>query len=484
MLLIKNRHIVEKKIQHYCSYWKIPKGSHVLVACSGGGDSTALIFGMSRLDDIPVYEISCGCLDHGLRSKEETEGDILFLQELTSRLGVPFYFKKNRKGELRRIAALGGRSLEEVARERRYDFLRSLAKRISADFIAVGHTMDDQLETLIMRFFQGAGFTGLTGIPVKRGKIIRPLSMSTHEEITDYLRDNSLRYRLDSTNMNENFLRNKIRLKIIPVVKDIFPAYQKSLVSLSSKMNILKTFVENEVSSRSSWEECTGGKFKMRGESFLKIPGIIRLHSLYELFNRIKKGDQVGSTGEQKRDVRVPYRFFASAQNDEWFFPKRVLLRGYGVKLSWCCDDLFFEKDIVSYNKKGYLIFVQKDRMYTIEGLGISVKTDDKYIESEHKNSIFLNKEKTEFPIIIRSKRPGDRISYEGGNKSLKKLYNEWKVPVNERWKIPVVADKSGILGIMGEIAGFRNRYSDKIHFRYDNSTVTINFSSTEQARG
>ena len=200
-------------------------GETVLVAVSGGADSVALLHLLLGL--APTWRLRLHALhvDHGLRA--ESAADAELVQALCARLGVPV--------DVATVAVDRRGSLEASARAARYAALEACAARLGADRIAVGHTADDQAETVLMRLLQGAGVRGLAGIPPVRGRIVRPLIELRRPELEAELRRAGLSWVDDATNRDPKFLRNRIRHELLPLLADSFnPEVAPSLARLAS----------------------------------------------------------------------------------------------------------------------------------------------------------------------------------------------------------------------------------------------------------
>src|SRR6266540_778124 len=175
-------------------------GARVLVAASGGPDSTALLAALTALRDAGALASVHAChVDHQLRASSVEDG--AHCAELCSRLGVPL--------EQAQVTVSGASGVQAAARRARY----------GADRIATGHTVGDQAETLAHRLLRGAGARGLAGIPPRRGAVIRPLIERSRREVLAYLRERALTWRDDPTNASPRFLRNRIRAELVPVLE-------------------------------------------------------------------------------------------------------------------------------------------------------------------------------------------------------------------------------------------------------------------------
>jgi len=198
-----------------------PNGSRVLVAVSGGPDSVALLAVLHALQGRLGITLMVAHLDHGLRG-EESKQDAQFVRQLCDRLRVEVLIKE--LGLKKAVARQQGLSLQEYAREARYVALYEMAKERNASKIAVGHTADDQAETVLMWMIRGAGTNGLKGMhPVRGPYIIRPLLGMDRAGIMEYLNSRGFEYRIDSTNGQSLYLRNRIRQDVVPVLKRFNP---------------------------------------------------------------------------------------------------------------------------------------------------------------------------------------------------------------------------------------------------------------------
>ncbi|PYM07965.1 MAG: tRNA lysidine(34) synthetase TilS [Candidatus Rokuibacteriota bacterium] len=181
-------------------------GEAVLVAVSGGADSVALLYALQALGAELRLTLSVVHLDHGLRAESADDG--AFVEALARARSLPV--------SVERITVAPGGSLEARAREARYAALRRHAARVGAERVALGHTADDQAETVLMRLIEGAGPRGLRGIPPVRGIFIRPLIETRRAEIVDALQRAGLAWREDPSNRDPKLLRNRIRHELLP----------------------------------------------------------------------------------------------------------------------------------------------------------------------------------------------------------------------------------------------------------------------------
>jgi tRNA(Ile)-lysidine synthase len=212
-----------------------PSPGLAVVAVSSGPDSMALVHALRELDKVLGIKLMVAHLDHGLRDIEAV-GDAAAVGELAGELGLPVEFG------VRRVAPEPGESLEEAARELRYGFLGEIAARHGARYVAVGHTADDQAETLIMRLLRGAGPRGLqamTPLSQRVGvTVVRPLLDASRTVVRSYLSDRQINFRLDRTNNDLRLLRNRIRRVLVPLLETEFnPGVTATLGRTAELMN-------------------------------------------------------------------------------------------------------------------------------------------------------------------------------------------------------------------------------------------------------
>lgn len=227
--------ILEQFESHLRTTQLIKPKQKIFVACSGGPDSVALFHLLYALKDKFALKLGLFHVNHDLRGKASA-ADALFVKDLGKRMDVPAYLLKRKVTVHSKLAKA---SLEEAAREVRYTALAELAKKHGIRRIVTAHTQNDQAETVLMRVIQGTGLRGLSGVrsTLKRGSLhyIRPLLPFQKEQLVDYLKENKLKSRRDHSNSSRRFLRNRIRLDLIPLLhKEFNPKIVAALARLSS----------------------------------------------------------------------------------------------------------------------------------------------------------------------------------------------------------------------------------------------------------
>jgi tRNA(Ile)-lysidine synthase len=219
----------------------IHPGDRICVAISGGADSVALLLTLHAANAIPRDSLGIGLsaahVDHAIRPAEESAADQEFLQALCTRLDIPLHLHR---ANVPARAAETRETIEEAARAVRYDFFHSLIASGQADSILTAHTLDDQAETVLMKFLRGAWTEGLSAIhPVvsvpgpRPGKILRPFLNTRRADIEAFLQQANQPWREDSTNTDTAYTRNRIRHELLPVLRDYNPNLDQNLANVA-----------------------------------------------------------------------------------------------------------------------------------------------------------------------------------------------------------------------------------------------------------
>ena len=213
----------------------VRQGDRVLIALSGGPDSTALAHLLSLWRRKHGLTLIAAHVHHGLSAQNDIALSIA--RSTAKKLGIPFYFKKIR---VRVLAKKGKLSLEEAGRDARYAFFQSLSRRLKARKVATGHTRDDQAETVMMRIIRGCGLHGLAGIPVKRplgkAQVIRPLLNCSKSDLLRFLKENKIHFQTDRSNTSARFTRNRVRNELLPwIQKNLNPSIHDTLAGFAER---------------------------------------------------------------------------------------------------------------------------------------------------------------------------------------------------------------------------------------------------------
>ncbi len=266
-------------------YGMLEKGDRVLVAVSGGPDSVALLRVLFALRSKLGIEVLIANLDHGVRGKESAE-ESRFVKDLAGELSLECVQEK-----LGPFKAFGGKiSLEEKLRKKRYNFLVSAAEKKGCNVVATGHTIDDQSETVVMRFIKGVSLDGLAGIPPVRQekgiRLIRPLIRTSKKEIMAFISTIGAAYVQDSSNYDVKFLRNRVRAEVLPFLEKMNPALKASLSNLADfvrEETVFSSLARKEKARKAVF--LSGSACHVRLKEYLAQPQAVRREIFKELFS-------------------------------------------------------------------------------------------------------------------------------------------------------------------------------------------------------
>jgi tRNA(Ile)-lysidine synthase len=240
-------------------------GDAVLVALSGGPDSTALVACLAALRDAGLAGAVSAChVDHGLRAGSAEDGD--FCAALCAALAVPL--------ERVRVSVAAG-NLQSQARRARYAALRAAAARAGAGRVATGHTRADQAETVLLRLLRGSGARGLAGIPPRRGPFVRPLLDCSRAQVLAYLRERGLGHREDPTNASPRFDRNRVRHELLPALEGLRPGAEAALARAA---DLLRD--DDRALERSARLLVPRGSTDARVDALLAVPAAVRARAV------------------------------------------------------------------------------------------------------------------------------------------------------------------------------------------------------------
>ncbi len=273
----------EKAFQDALKTNSIGRDSICLIGLSGGGDSVSLLALAARTPNLTVHAARVA---HGIRDDAEEEAESLFCRNLCSQFNIPFTDIKLLSREIDDVRKRLGCGTEQAARQARLFHLEQLRHSIKAHFILLGHTADDQLETILMRLLTGSGPEGLKGIPIKRGRIIRPLLFESRKNLRLWLKSQGIQWAEDPSNDSRKYRRNRIRNDLIPLLTSIIPGWEKAALILAERSKevqiTLETVLQNTVECQ--WTSRDG---RWSATNWDTAPRYIKAMVLWEALNRI-----------------------------------------------------------------------------------------------------------------------------------------------------------------------------------------------------
>ncbi len=411
-----------------------PKEGMILAAVSGGADSVCLLKALLALRSKYGFTVAAAHFNHKLRGAE-SERDERFVAQLCRDENVPLYLGN---ADVTRYAGANGLGVEEAGRRLRYDFFYETSKKNGAVRIATAHTADDNVETVLFNLTRGAGLKGLGGIPPVRGDIIRPMLTVSRDEALCFLDGQSLSYVEDSSNNDEQYSRNLIRRRVVPVLKDLNPRLTESVASAAARIREDEAYLSGEAARfiAENAQRGAGGKTSLDADALGALP-----HPLAARAVRLLAGVSLSSG---HIDAVLGLSRMGSVSG-EVHLPSVTVMREYGR--------IVFSSGQAPAQFKAVRLTEGVRAELTEAGLTVSC---EKTVCDEK-----INKSFTTFlfkfdnicgNIVIRPRETGDKIELFGrnGTKSLKKLFIEKRIPMRKRLLVPVIADTKGVLGVYG----------------------------------
>lgn len=381
-------------------------GDKVIAAVSGGADSVAMLFALYLLRDELGITLEAAHFNHHLRGAE-SDRDEAFVTDFCGRYCIPLHLGSGR-------IVSGKKGLEAAARDARYAFLRSLPGKV-----ATAHTADDNAETVLMRLIRGTGLKGLGAIAPVSGNVIRPMLTVTRDDVEAFLEEYALPHVEDSSNAEDDFLRNRIRHGILPLMRAENPRIGENLSAMALLLRqdeaCLQAMIPEEQMPDVSRLKAMEPALRRRTlERFLKAQGVREPEQIHIL-----------------QTEQLLYHWSPSASMQ---FPGGVTIgRQYDrlVRLE-CAPELPETRlSVPGETCIGGKRFVSE---YAID-------------LEERPDSVLV------CPVgvlIVRSRRSGDTMRLPGGTRSLKKMYIDRKIPASQRAAVPVLADDRGVLAVFG----------------------------------
>ncbi len=412
-------------------YSMVNPGDRILAALSGGADSVCLLLNFLKVKEKYNIEISAVHVNHHLRG-EESDSDEQFCRELCKRLGVELFV---RNVDVISYAKEEKKSIEEAARDLRYKEFSSF----NGMKIATAHNLNDNAETVLLNLSRGTGLKGLCGIPPVRGNIIRPLIETSRREIEDFLKQAGQGFAIDKTNLTSDYTRNKIRLEIMPKLREINPAADFCIGRAAGILQEENDFLENEANR--AYERCFKDKNSLFAEKLVKEHPAIRKRCLARFLEDVGLSAAVCFEKLEKLDEILLYGGKINIAKDVYI----------------CC----FKGIIYKEEKKKPLpqtefeLKIGENKFFN-KIVRASLESDAEEFKNANVNKKFaivcIDYDKIQGKAILRNRRDGDKIKLLNRNftSSVKKLLNDRKIPPGERDGLVFLADDEGVVFIEG----------------------------------
>lgn len=387
-------------------YHMIRPGDTVIAAVSGGADSVALLFALYLLKDSLGIVLEAAHFNHGLRGAE-SDRDAEFVRSLCDRYDIPLHLGKTQ-------VKAGKKGLEAAARDARYGFFSTLSGKI-----ATAHTADDNAETVLMHLVRGTGLKGLGGISPVRGNLIRPMLNITRTEVLAFLEEYHLSYVEDSSNDTDDYLRNRLRHHVIPLLKEENPRLAENLSAMARNLREDEAALEGMRVADMDVALLRSLAPAVRSRSvaaFLKRSGVLEPESRHlALVEDLIVSEKPSASANLPGGITIAREY------------GKLVVRENAVPL-----------ETVVLPARGTVELPQL-------GLQVLCEPADGLVDEPNAFTVV-----PQGKMVLRCRREGDHLRRSGGRKSLKKRFIDRKIPAAQRGLIPVVADEIGILGVYG----------------------------------
>lgn len=406
------------------------KGDRVACAVSGGADSMAMLWCLRSLQPELGITVFAAHFNHCLRGGE-SDRDEQFVTDFCKAHGIELL---TGRADVAAYAEESGKSPEDAAREKRYAFLQSLP----CDKLATAHTADDNAETVLLHLMRGSGLRGLCGIPPKRGKIVRPMLSVDREAVLAYLKEEKLSWCEDSTNALDDALRNRLRHRVLPALREEAPDLSKKLLRQSALLRqedalldeMAAKLLQHPQNSRTLWSIAP----------ILAAPNALQKRALRLIVRSCLPKDVSAKHIEALRGLL------------EADCPSAQLSLPGGVTARRCYDALELTRQEAAFLPQTPLNLSGTTELAPI---GMQVQCLAVYSFEKIANTPFQFALKYDMmsadPLFVRSRRPGDFLLMpDGHRKSLKKLLIDRKIPRSERDRMAVVTDGTRVLAVAG----------------------------------
>lgn len=434
----KSYQMIKKVEQTILQYHLFENTNTILVALSGGADSVCLLSILKQL--APQYSLSlmAAHVNHGLRGEEANE-DEEFVRALCKQWQIPLFVKQL---DVAAYAKEMHMSIEQAGRKVRYDYFEELCAQNDTMKVATAHHKNDQAETVMMHVLRGAGLAGLAGIPYERKNVIRPLLALSREEVMIYLTENGLEHREDKSNQSMEYQRNRVRLSLMPILKEYNPNVVDTLATNARFLQQDKYFLEEVFET--AWRECLvderADRMVFDRAKIAKFP--------FALFSRliISVGKKLGLSLRLSYDkIQSMALYAAGTQMAEKKFDQQLCVR--------------FEKEHVIFfphsncEEIAFFYELSLDQKILIKEIDCWISlTSVSQKPGKSLDSILIDAALIQLPLVVRSRQIGDWFCPVGmeGTKTIKKYLTDQKINKYAKNRVPIILSNHEVVWVAG----------------------------------
>ncbi|WP_071396746.1 tRNA lysidine(34) synthetase TilS [Bacillus tuaregi] len=427
--------MIEEKVDRFLKHKHFTlTGKRLLVGVSGGPDSLALLHLLWKKQKQQDFYLVVAHVDHMFRGME-SYNEAKFVEQFCQERHIPFAMKRVNVPE---YIERTGKSSQVSSRECRYEFFAEVVREHRLTHIALAHHGDDQIETILMRLTRGSSGTARAGIPFIRRFgdvfIVRPFLVLSRREIEEYCLEHELNPRRDPSNEKDVYLRNRFRNHVVPFLKQenqqVHEHFQRFSEELLQDEELLQELTKEKMNT--VWKDKQANRITIDIDAFQAMPIPLQRRGIHLILNYLYEKKPASLSA-----VHIE-QFFSLIKGNN---PSGRLDFPYGLKVkrSYRMCHFVFNADSV---EEGFCIEANQPGEYFLPN-GDSVLLEYTACEEILKDSILLNKKAVMLPIIIRTRKPGDRMSLKGmeGSKKIKRIFIDEKVPLGERDTWPVITD-------------------------------------------
>lgn len=429
----------EKKVEAFLKHHEFQlEDKKIVVGVSGGPDSLALLHYLQAERKKRKMSLVVAHIDHMFRGQESYQ-DAMFVKDFCEQYAIPFEMDRI---NVTKVMEDTGKSSQIAAREVRYQFYLKIMEKYDYPFLALAHHGDDQIETILMRLTRGSSGMARAGIPFSRpfykGMIFRPFLCLTKADTLEYCQKNQLSPRIDPSNMKDIYSRNRFRKEVLPFLKSENHQVHEHFQRFSEELHSDETFLQELTVERMNAviNNREDSKITIDINSFLAVPLPLQRRGIQLILNYLYKERPASLSA-----VHIDQVFFLMHHPQ----PSGKLDFPNGLKVIRSYQVLSFQFHTVNVEAY-YLEMKEPGKVKLPFGGSIQIDYVNREIPETNLYTALFNVESFKWPIIIRSREIGDRMTLKGmrGSKKLKEIFIDQKVPVQDRNMWPVLTDGEG----------------------------------------
>jgi tRNA(Ile)-lysidine synthase len=418
----------------------IKRGERVLVALSGGIDSVTLLYVLNEIRQALSFDCAVAHVNHLLRGNE-SQRDEDFAKSLAEKFSFPYH---SHRVDVKSEAKRAGKSIQHAARDVRYSFLNETALKHGYQKIAVAHTLDDQVETFMLRILKGTGMRGLLAIPMRRDRIVRPFLETERKEIEEYVSANGVTFMEDSSNMKVVYERNFLRREVLPLMERLNPRFREKVLLLLKDLAAVNGMLERRVEEFMSAEVHNGqGTISFKVKRLIALDEEIRFRVIARALSRM-----VPEFMPLREHMILIDKILSGSR------PNLFAMLPHGLKVKKVYGDLILTTETDKASPMGvYPVLEGENRLKEFGiNLHVSVLGEQDNAPPVQVSGEGLFDAKKLGRLCVRTFREGDRLVPFGMDRQvkLKNFFIAQKIPRDERRRIPLLISGNDIIWVIG----------------------------------